>query len=410
MTEVMSKRLISSSAAGVLSYLEEDDVSIKIKALQKLFAIVDIHWAEVCESLTLIEELSEDTSFPAYDLAAAIASKCFYHLQSYSDSLKLALSAGKYLDINVRSEYIETLLANCIDEYKALRMEQEGGDTNVIIDPRMENVIEQMFQRCYNDGCYEQAIGIALDTRRIDKLKECCQKAIDNDYEKVLGYTFNLCQGARNISNREFRLNVISSLVELYGMLENPDYSNVCFALQYLDRPFEVAQTLHRLCRGSDESALQAYQIAFDLQEAENQGFVLRIVESMKLLEAPDDDEVGIETSNGNGNNTNGGTPNLLDTTIGGEDVPAPASPVFLRRQSSVVCSDADFSLRLEKLKMILTESFDVDLLLNFLFKKSQADIQILDHIKKAIEGRTSVLHNATVIAHSYMYSGITNG
>jgi 26S proteasome regulatory subunit N2 len=39
--------------------------------------------------------LSEDTSFPAADLAAAIASKCFFHLQSYNDSLKLALSSGK---------------------------------------------------------------------------------------------------------------------------------------------------------------------------------------------------------------------------------------------------------------------------------------------------------------------------
>ena len=83
-------------------------------------------------------------------------------------------------------------------------------------------------------------------------------KAIAADKESILGYTFNLCQGARNISSRDFRLAVIDVLVKLYGTLADPDYTNVCFALQYLDRPLEVSQTLYRLCRGSDESALQA--------------------------------------------------------------------------------------------------------------------------------------------------------
>jgi 26S proteasome regulatory subunit N2 len=150
----------------VLSFLEENDVTIKIKALEKLFTIVDVHWAEVCDGLTIIEELSEDSSFPAADLAAAIASKCFYHLQSYGDSLKLALSAGKYLDISVKSEYVDTLIATCIDEYKSLRVQakEDGKIEENTIDPRMENIIEQMFKRCYNDGCFEQAVGIALGT------------------------------------------------------------------------------------------------------------------------------------------------------------------------------------------------------------------------------------------------------
>jgi 26S proteasome regulatory subunit N2 len=77
--------------------LEETDTAIKVKALEKLFRIIDVHWAEVCDSLAVIEELSEDASFPAADLAAAVASKCFFHLQSYGDSLKLALRAGTSL-------------------------------------------------------------------------------------------------------------------------------------------------------------------------------------------------------------------------------------------------------------------------------------------------------------------------
>ena len=45
---------------------------------------MDIHWAEICNFLPQIEELSEDDSFFAADLAAAIASKCYYHLQEYN--------------------------------------------------------------------------------------------------------------------------------------------------------------------------------------------------------------------------------------------------------------------------------------------------------------------------------------
>ena len=78
--------------------------------MEKLYGVVDNHWAEICDSLPLIEELSEDESFPAADLASAIASKCFYHLQEYNDSLRLALNAGKYFDTSVKSEYVDTLL------------------------------------------------------------------------------------------------------------------------------------------------------------------------------------------------------------------------------------------------------------------------------------------------------------
>ena len=141
--------------------MEETNTDLKIRALKKLYQIVDVHWAEVCNSLSLIEELSEDESFPAHDLAAAVASKCFYHLQEYNDALRLALCAGKYLDISVKSEYVDTMLAKCIDEYKLQRTQQEA-DMTKSIDPRMEHIIEQMFERCYRDACYEQVHNIVF--------------------------------------------------------------------------------------------------------------------------------------------------------------------------------------------------------------------------------------------------------
>ena len=63
---------------------------------------------------------------------------------------------------------------------------------------------------------------------------------------------------------------------------------------------------------------------------------------------------------------------------------------------------------RIDKLRRILIDGFDVDLTLNFLFKQSHTDLSILKDIKTATEGRSNVLHNATVIAHGYMNCGTT--
>ncbi len=402
----------------MLSCLAETNVTVKVKALEKLFRIIDVHWAEVCDSLTLIEELSEDTTFPAADLAAAVASKCFFHLQSYGDSLKLALRAGKYLDISAKTEYVDTLIAQCIDEYKSLRLKHKEGGEVVEIDPRVEAIIEKMFMRCYADGCFEQAVGVALDTRRIDKLEEVCREAIKANKENILGYTYNLCQGARNVPNRDFRLAVIDVLVKLYGTLPDPDYSNVCFALQYLNRPYEVAQTLSRLCKGSETSALQAFQIAFDLQEAENQGFVLKIMAALKKMHAningSQSADTGATSAAGSGalGPPQGSTSSRLSVQPpnADDDEPSPAgSPVFLRRQNSEIVSDEVLQARLGKLEKILTEGFDVDLILSFLFKANRSDLSILSDIKTKTAGRSNALHNATVVAHSYMNCGTTH-
>lgn len=341
---------------------------IQVRALHKIYQIIDVHWAEICESLPLIEGLSEDDSFPAHDLAAAIASKCFYHLQEYNDALRLALSAGKYFDVSTKNEYIETMLSHCIDQYKSLRVQLlKDRDAAAPIDPRMETIIEQMFQRCYRDLCFEQALGVALDTHRIDKVEEVIAEAVKAEKEHILGYAFSLCQSARNVTPREFRLSVIEVLVKHYGQLRNPDYSNVVFGLQYLNRPKDAAQTLEQLLRGSINESLLAYQIAFDLLETENQGFILKVIAELSASQP-----------------------------AGAEGASASAS------------ADPDYEQRLEKLKRVLLEGLDIDLTLNFLFKNSHTDMNLLKDVKQLIEGKSNVLHNSTVIAHAFLQTGST--
>ena len=70
---------------------------------------------------------------------------------------------------------------------------------------------------------------------------------------------------------------------------------------------------------------------------------------------------------------------------------------------SSIITS---FSLTLYSHLFSLRTGFDIDLTLNFMFKQSHTDVNILKDIKTTTEGRSNVLHNATVVAHGYMNAG----
>lgn len=57
--------------------------------------------------------MHEDKVFQQHQLAALVASKVYYHLGSFEDSLTYALGAGELFDVNARSEYVETTLCKC---------------------------------------------------------------------------------------------------------------------------------------------------------------------------------------------------------------------------------------------------------------------------------------------------------
>ena len=79
---------------------------IQEHALRRLLALVDTHWAEAADSIAAIESLSEAGS----QLAAAVASKIYYHLEAYPEAVRLALAAGPLFDVDAKTEYVETVV------------------------------------------------------------------------------------------------------------------------------------------------------------------------------------------------------------------------------------------------------------------------------------------------------------
>lgn len=121
------------SAAGLVGFLSEPDPELKVFALKTLDSQIDHLWTEVVNSVPEIEALYEDESFPERGLAALVASKVYYHLQEYNESMVLALGAGKLFKLENGSEYEETIIAKCVDTFVSLSAAQRptAGDQPV---------------------------------------------------------------------------------------------------------------------------------------------------------------------------------------------------------------------------------------------------------------------------------------
>nr|CAH7769373.1 unnamed protein product [Callosobruchus chinensis] len=391
---------ISFYTAGIISLLEEPRPELKVYALKKLDNIVDEFWPEISEAIEKIEILHEDKVFQQHQLAALVASKVYYHLGAFEDSVTYALGAGDLFDVNARSEYVETILAKCIDYYTQQRVALAENSPDVKpIDSRLEAIVDRMFKRCLDDGQYRQALGLALETRRMDIFESAVSRS--DDVIGMLTYAFQVAMSL--IQNRAFRNTVLRSLVGLYRGLETPDYVNMCQCLIFLEDPLSVAEILDKLVLGQEDSQLMAYQIAFDLYESATQQFLERVLVALRAT-AP--------------------IPSLLEEKLKPKVPPAAegksetetaaaeaaAQPKEVKEEKSLENlseSDREHQARIEKLHTILSGEVSIELHLQFLIRSNHADLLILKQTKETV--RVSICHTATVIANAFMHSGTTS-
>lgn len=64
---------------------------------------------------TSSEVLYEDETFRSRAFAALVASKVFYHLGAFEESLNYALGAGELFNVTDESEYVETIIGEWTD-------------------------------------------------------------------------------------------------------------------------------------------------------------------------------------------------------------------------------------------------------------------------------------------------------
>ncbi|XP_058102594.1 26S proteasome non-ATPase regulatory subunit 1 homolog A-like [Magnolia sinica] len=405
-----------SSASGLLAMLNEPHPMLKLHALSNLNTFVDLFWPEISTSVPAIESLYEDEEFDQRQLAALVVSKVFYYLGELNDSLSYALGAGPLFDVSEDSDYVHTLLAKAIDEYASLKSRAvESNDEAAKVDPRLEAIVERMLDKCISDGKYQQAMGIAVECRRLDKLEEAISSS--DNVHGTLSYCINISHSF--VNRREYRREVLRLLVKIHQRLPSPDYLTICQCLMFLDEPEDVANILVKLLQsGNKDEALLAFQIAFDLVENEHQAFLLNVrdrlpdpkpqsssrlnpEQSPEVVEPPSSAPDSAQNGNAiTGNTSPTGTSEDVHMTDGSH---APNGNVHAMDPIEVAYAE-----KLAKIKGILSGETSIQLTLQFLYGHNRSDLLILKTIKQSVEMRNSVCHSATIYANAIMHAGTT--
>lgn len=338
-----------SSAKGTLSLLQEQDNTIITFALQQLDKLMDTYWHEISGSLSDIEAIHVSPSVPeeTRQFAALIASRVYFHLGEFDQSVNFALAAGKAFDSTKRSLFTDTILCRCIDQYVQHQKSQDS-----VLDPRLETLFIALNESwvLQNETLEDvkEMIGFALHARRVDFLRRILmQYSIKTNSSKALHHTFKVACELRDIT---FRREILQLLAELYTTSSCvADYYILTQCLLFLRDASAAANLLHGLLIGG--SRLAAYQLAFNIFENADQEFLASLLAELKTL-------VGEEAE--------------VD-----------------ERLLSVLCGEVTTSLYR-----------------TFLYVRCAADIHIMNHVKRSIDHQRSILHTFTVMSSALMYSG----
>lgn len=343
------------SATPYLALLSEQDPSLKSYALTSLNEIVDQLWAEIANNITDLEELYEDKSFEKRTLAALIISKVYYNLGDFEASVKYSLFAGDEFNIEEQSQYIETIVSQCINLYTSLS-QKKYNDKTVEIDTQLTGIFEKMVEKCIKSNELKLALGISLESYRLDIVQSILKEQIKINEEVCLNLiNYVLVCSNSVINNSTFRTNVLNSLIELLlSLKKNQDFFTIFKIIVQLNDSKMAIQLFKELIK--NEENLIAYQGAFDLVSTASQ--------------------------------------ELLDSTI-----------TELKNDEAFRATEPAQA----RLLLILSGVPTCDLDITFLYKNNNTDISILNKSKNLLEGRSSIFHSAVTFANAFMHAGTTD-
>ncbi|WWC92551.1 uncharacterized protein L201_007510 [Kwoniella dendrophila CBS 6074] len=368
---------VTTSAAGSLNLLEDEDKDIRVYALNHLLTIVGQFWAEMSDKLSYLELLADPMSkeLPpdSRPQAALLISKIYFYMGYLDEAVEFALKAGTSFEKEKEGEFRETIISGCLD--RAIEQTSKGEK----IDPALSNIVDSVLRSTSGENG-KLAMGLALSLRRLDLVEMIyltsratsqpstsaqgakSQSSRPTHDESLLKYVLSeVVSGATGNESwtEEFRTNLFNLLLRLFHFNPNPDWNSITTIWAQNSDVDACGEALVKLI--NEEKQLDAYQIAFDLGEVAPQAFIegVRTKLSEKGLAPPTED-------------------------------PEESDPKVI-------------------LDNILKGVTSAELFLNFLNKNNKTDMSILKVTKETLEDRYSIYHSAITFTNAFANCGTTS-
>ena len=285
-----------------------------------------------------------------------------------------------------------------------------------IIRP-LHQIIERLFERCFEEQRYRQVVGIAVEARNFDVLRRAILRASQDERksgkpvkdgvgqaEGLLDYLLDICMDV--VQERSLRQELLRLILDLLRDVPSPDVFSIAKCIVYLDESSLAAKLLLDLVdTGGPRKLAEAYQIAFDLYDNSSQDFLKRARQGLPDTSPPKDPPASTENDKMEEDKTEDAqeTDKLLAESKKEEEAPSSStngpSPALEPKAREA----------LEKIKDILEGKKSIALSAEFLYRHNHADRAILTKLKDSLEARNSIFHTAVTLSCGFMNAGTLN-
>lgn len=416
------------------------------------------------------EALYEDESFPERQLAALVLAKVYYHLQAYNDSMVFALAAGDLFKLDSPSEFEETIISKCVDQYIAVTAAQHAkpkasGNADL---PELTTTFSNA-----SDGAVMSPTTPFSHTTLPPK-SLLSRASLENT---ILDATFQpVVKQARSSSIAQLPdqateaslWRVVERLFE--SCLKQGRYRQVVGIaveaknLEVLRRVIKRASEDEKRSKTRSQDGLQGpaqelmeYALGICMDIVQERGFrtpILRLVlDLLNNIPNPDyfaiarcvvylnsDDEASrmLRTLVSNGDRTSqanayqiafdlydNGTQEFLGRVLASlpsgkgpkkeganeDDTKPKESDALLGDQQEAPEEELpeNVAKAWRNIRSILNGSKTIRLTLEFLYRNNHTDLSILNKVRDSLEGRNSIFHTAVTFCNAFMNQGTTN-
>lgn len=294
----------------------------------------------------------------------------------------------------------------------------EGSPESIILQrglqKQLNRVIEQLFEKCFQEKRYRQVVGIAVEARNLDILRRVIKRASEDEKkedgeatkqgEELMDYVLNICMSV--VQERSLRNEILKLILELLHEIPSPDYFAIAKCVVYLDQHSLASNILRQLVeKGDPRSLAVAYQISFDLYDNSTQEFLRKVREELAEL-LPEEENKEQASTHSEDKMEEETAEGKAEEQLQQELQDSAGAPVS---KNKAQVTKPEQKEALQSIQEILDGLKSIHLNIEFLHKANRVDLTVLNKVKDSLEARNSIYHTAVTLCTGFMHAKTAN-